>query len=115
MGKIPVSNLVKEFIFDIIQQEKMDSLQMRKIDHHIQSERFMDLLTQQVLGNQSLITEMTANLMSHMIGIDEEGWLSQRLQEQFIEATFQSSFPTAKLETVVTTLPTRLKSKTESE
>lgn len=86
--------MVGEFIVDIIKQGKIEKLLMKNTNALTPSDRDMGTSMRQVAGCQLLITPMTAHVNCHIEKIAEVHCLKQRLQEQFLETSFQTLFPT---------------------
>lgn len=74
----------------------MNSLLLRNIGALTQSDRFMDSFAERVVGGQSLITPMTANVERHITTIEEKHCLGQMLQQKFLETTYHSPLATRK-------------------
>lgn len=78
--KTPLFILVGAVIVDIIQLEKVYSLLIRNV---------MDMFMQRVARCQSLTWPMTANIKCNNNKIEEEHHHAQKIQQQFLETTYQ--------------------------
>lgn len=87
--KTPCSSLVGEVIVDIVYQRKIDWLLMRSIETLIQYERLLNILMSGVAGCQLVIPPMTVHMKPHINRTEGNHLLVQRLQQQFLETTYQ--------------------------
>lgn len=86
--------MVEGVIHIIRQRGEMDSEKMINIDTLTQLQKFMYAWMGRVVKCQSLITSMMMHVKRHVNEIEKEHCLTQRLQDEFLETTYQPPLAT---------------------
>lgn len=80
-------NLGGKVFVEIDQQESTKSLLIRNMKTLTQCDRFIDPCTGIVAACRSLVTPVMEHVKRHIETIEEEHWLKQMIQQQFLRTT----------------------------